>query len=285
MAKKFNPLKNKMEKVIDTEKREQLLRDGYCILPNLLDKAFLDKLRAFTHDFLDTHEVPDKAKYQGSNFHVYREPKEQENKSPDMHYADMADELLDYAPQKKAAESIGLENITDAGAFIILSKEAKGPKLYWHQDNMQWNHPKSALPWPTKVFLSYYLVDTTRENGCLRVIPGSHLKRLPIHDHLPAAHGPELRSTDTNHPAFQDHPDEIDLPCKAGDLVIADDRLLHAAWENKSDIRRPLILQWWHVFPFPSVPSWWDGTLPDELKTDPNASYEGTRIPGEFLKA
>ena len=28
----------------------------------------------------------------------------------------------------------------------------------------------------------YYLVDTTPENGCLRVLAGSHLKRHPVHD-------------------------------------------------------------------------------------------------------
>jgi ectoine hydroxylase-related dioxygenase (phytanoyl-CoA dioxygenase family) len=71
---------------------------------------------------------------------------------------------------------------------------------------------------------------------------------------------------------------------KAGDLVIADARVLHAAWPNHSQQRRTLVLAWWDVFPFPSVPSWWDSTLPAELQSDPNIVYERTRLPGQYLR-
>jgi len=36
---------------------------------------------------------------------------------------------------------------------------------------MNWGHASATTPWPSRVFLSYYTVDTNRENGCLRVIP------------------------------------------------------------------------------------------------------------------
>ena len=39
------------------------------------------------------------------------------------------------------------------------------------QDWMGWNSPLSTTPWPQVVFFSYYLTDTTTENGCLRVAP------------------------------------------------------------------------------------------------------------------
>jgi len=150
---------------------------------------------------------------------------------------------------------------------------------------MHWNHPRSALPWPTQVFLSYYLVDTTRENGCLRVIPGTHLRRTPLHDILPPAHGPEIQAVEEDHPAFSEQPDEVEIMAKAGDLVFADARMLHAAWPNRTDVRRPLVLQWWSVFPFPTAPTWWEGDMPPELSADPDGEYHPTRIPGDHLKA
>ena len=48
-----------------------------------------------------------------------------------------------------------------------------------------------------------------------------------------------------------DHPDAIDVPLKAGDLIIADARLLHAAWPNQTAQRRTLVLAWHGVFPVP----------------------------------
>ena len=41
---------------------------------------------------------------------------------------------------------------------------------------MKRNSPEAVTPWPTRIFLSYYLTDTVRENACLRVIPGTHRK-------------------------------------------------------------------------------------------------------------
>ena len=35
-----------------------------------------------------------------------------------------------------------------------------------------------------QLFLMVYLVDTTPANGCLRVLPGSHLRKIPLDDEL-----------------------------------------------------------------------------------------------------
>ena len=64
----------------------------------------------------------------------------------------------------------------------------------------------------------YYLIDTNRNNGCLRAIPGSHRKRHRLHDLLPQR-AEEIRDVDESHPALQLDPDEVDVPVKAGDLV------------------------------------------------------------------
>jgi hypothetical protein len=270
-------------------KRDQLVSNGFCVVPGVIHGEFLQELQQWTDHLLDTRPVPEKVKYQGSDFHFMTQRRfnaaGQSAQNADL-VDPIIDRLVDWPEQNQACAMLGLEDRSSDETAIILSKPAGGPALYWHQDWMQWDSPASATPWPTRIFLSYYMVDTTRENGCLRAIPGTHRKRIPLHDLLPNAHEGHIQAQDESHPAFMDHPDAVDLPVKAGDLVINDARVLHSAWPNRSDRRRTLVLQWQSVFRFPNPPSWWQGEVPDEINNaDPQASYPCNRTPGKYLRA
>ena len=268
-------------------KRQQLVTQGFCVVEGVLPTDLLKRLKAYTDDLLTRHVVDHKHRYQGSDFHVGSQRKQDTmNSAYITEFSSLVDELTDLPEALEACRLLGLEGQRPDDVIIILSKPPFGPPLYWHQDMMNWNHPEASSPWPTRVFLSYYMTDTTLENGCLRVIPGTHLKRIPLHEKLPAAHCPEIQAlTDLSHPAFLDHPDAIDIPVKAGDLVINDARLLHAARANTTAEQRTLVLQWHSIFPYPQVPTWWTGDIPDELHHfDPSKTYETTRHPGERLK-
>ena len=93
----------------------------------------------------------------------------------------------------------------------------------------------------------FYLVDTKPENGCLRVIPGSHLKRHPLHDLIAHRHTEETKTySNPDNPAFSNADDEIDVPLKAGDLVMGYGSLLHASHANQSDKRRTVLTMWYY---------------------------------------
>ena len=102
---------------------------------------------------------------------------------------------------------------------------------------MYWDEPESADPLPVKVFLMYYLVDTSSENGCLRVIPPSHRRRFPQHEY--EGHGTDIRyeNPDTSI-KYADAEGQIEVPITAGDLLIGDSRVLHAPRANRTDERR-----------------------------------------------
>jgi hypothetical protein len=270
-------------------KRDELVELGYTIVPNLLKDPLLSELQNWSQHVFDHVPVDPKYRYQGSDIHVYTERKWQQmgREKSSQHFSDpIVEKLIDHPPQKQVCAELGLENLAPRDNIILLSKPAYGPPLYWHQDFMNWNHPEAAAPWPTVIFLSYYMSDTNRENGCLRVIPGTHRQRIDLHDTLPDAHGPEIQAiTDLDHEVFMDHPDSIDVPLKAGDLIIADARLLHAAWPNQTDQRRTLVLAWHGVFSFPNPPSWWQGEIPAVIKNAaPDLKVEGTRKPSHYLK-
>ena len=150
---------------------------------------------------------------------------------------------------------------------------------------MQWNDPISCSPWPQIIFLNYYLTDTAIENGCLKVIPGTHLKRIPLHDQLVPAHEQGARFIEETHPImFSNHPDVVNVPISARSLVLGDARILHSAGRNYTNERRTLILAW-HRRPTIDGPDYWKGDIPEVIANrDPDQKYEGSRIPGEYLK-
>ena len=80
--------------------------------------------------------------------------------------------------------------------------------------------------------------------------------------------------------AAQRHAENSDV-----DLIIADARLLHAAWPNQTAQRRTLVLAWHGVFSFPQPPSWWTGEVPEAIRNfDPQFTSAGTRKPSHHLQ-
>ena len=255
-------------------KREFMLREGYVLLENILPEALLAELRVETERLIADHVEPHDVRYQGQLI--------------DVHAADNAviDKLLTWKATGDALAALGFGDFKTEGKVIILTKEVGGPPLYWHQDWIFWDDPLSLSPWPQVIALNYYLSDTSVENGCLKVIPGSHRKRFPIHDRMVPAHEQGGRYVSEDDPVmFSADPDQVHVPVKAGDLVLLDARVLHAADRNRTDQRRTLVLAW-HLRPFDTVPDFWQGEIPEALANrDPAAEYEGSRVPPrEFLK-
>ena len=218
------------------EKYDQLIANGYCVVTDVLKAEMLTQLRTVTDELLEAQTEDQREAYRssGSMISVY------------MH--SLFAELVVYPRTLGALEALGFLRPKWSSGYVI-SKPPQSPPLFWHQDWWGWNDPCSYTALPQQLFLMYYLVDTTPYNGCLRVIKGSHLNRHPLHDILPDAHGEALqRVDDADHPAYQHFPGEVDIPVKAGDLVIGDSRLLHASHGNQSDERRTVITLWYHPF-------------------------------------
>ena len=254
------------------EKRQQLLRDGYCVVDSILSDEFLKELREETERLMEDWVPPPDFRYQGQHVTARREDNPTVRK------------LLDWPATRRALEQMGLGDFASTGGIIVLTKDPGEPALYWHQDWMQWNDPLSCSPWPQIIFVSYYLSDTAPENGCLKVIPGTHHKRISLHDDLVPAHEQGARFIEEDHPTmFSDHPDQVDVCVDAGDLVLADARVLHSAYRNQTGRRRTLVLAW-HRRP-ETVPAYWTGEVPAIIAgRDPDGEYPGSRIPGRFLR-
>ena len=263
--------------------RQQLIEDGYCLIDGDLPEGKLQELIAWSDRWLESTDHPERWKYQGSDIYVsgIRNP---HKRNPGLPQDNDADFLIEHP--KPLLNAMGLGDFKSQNIFQIISKPARAPALYWHQDWARWDDPISMSPWPQQVFLNWYLTETTRNNGCIRVIPGSHRRRLDLHSHLINAHeGGGYEVEETNEWMFCDHHEAMDLPVKPGQLMIGDARLLHSTHPNQSDERRTVLLGW-YFRKANDAPPYWHGDIPHEiLNRDSDFPMRFNRTPGEYLRA
>ena len=159
----------------------ELKQNGFCIIENVADEWLLDRTRACVDKALAEVD-PDRL---------------QKTKSPGSlidsnNYPELAD-LIGNPRALAELDRMGLKDIKFWKA-VIISKPPGGPRLYWHQDCLMWQDPRAYSDRPPMIFLMYYLEDTTRRNGCLRLLPGTH-RRPP----RPPRHGGGPHSRDQPH--------------------------------------------------------------------------------------
>jgi Phytanoyl-CoA dioxygenase (PhyH) len=75
------------------------------------------------------------------------------------------------------------------------------------------------------------LIDVAPENGCLRMVPGSHLLSAPIRGTIRTFRWPELI------PLIEERY-LVDLPMVAGETCVIDPRTIHASYPNNSGAYR-----------------------------------------------
>lgn len=109
-----------------------------------------------------------------------------------------------------------------------------GSSTHWHQDNFYFGTTS-----PQVISCGIYLEEADQGNGCLRVVPGSHLGGLVEHQRDPRTHGSWCQVKDE---------DARDLPVPAGTAVLFSANLLHGANDN-FDTRRTRYSTAWHYIP------------------------------------
>lgn len=240
-----------MATVVSARRLANELEDrGFVKIEGALNERFVDSLvlRAHATLFRESGVARDAVKSNGSLIHLADNPE----------YADLiGSSLLQWLLRE-----CGATDPRFTGGFLI-SKPGNGPPLFWHQDWWGWDDPSAYRPRAHQLFVMIYLTDTRPENGCLRVIPGSHRSDHPLH-HLDTAHSEGMQGyRDPSNPAYADHPDQVAVPVKAGDVLIGDARLIHGAFANRTDEERPLLTLWF-------MPHW--SSMPPEMRA---LAYKG----------
>lgn len=127
------------------------------------------------------------------------------------------------------AQGILGRNIALFASHYICKPGGDGQPVLWHQDGSYW--PLE----PMEVVTAWLAVDeSTAENGCMRVIPGSHRgPALPHHRHdQTAVLHTEIRREDV------DESRAVDVELPAGGVSLHHPFLVHGSRENCSPRRR-----------------------------------------------
>lgn len=110
-------------------------------------------------------------------------------------------------------------------------KRAQGGGFGWHQDAPYWAHDRDRVDDLPNVMVT--LDDASEDNGCFRVIRGSHRAGcLPGTDD-----GTQLGGFYTD-PSTFDVADAVDLAVPAGSLILFDPHLIHGSGPNRSRASR-----------------------------------------------
>jgi len=214
----------------------QLHDQGYAVVPGVISQEEISALNDASERLCadPSYAHLQKDKYTGSLIPVSKDP--------------VFAELIAHKAALSVFDELGWGPTLRWMSGFIISKPPYSPSLGWHQDSWYWDQQVAYSKEPAQVFAMYYLTDTTEENGCLRVLPGSHHTPHPLHDELGAAHSEEVRSGGEawrQLPEHRDISDAVNVAVNAGDLVIGDARVLHGARENQTASRRSLITLWY----------------------------------------
>lgn len=104
--------------------------------------------------------------------------------------------------------------------------------ISWHQDSAYYSNWQR---WPM-VTAWIALSDSTIENGCMRVIPGSHTAGMMTHRERPSATNLLSRSQEIQ--AHIDETNAMDVVLRAGEMSLHHCSIIHGSGPNKSYARR-----------------------------------------------
>jgi hypothetical protein len=130
---------------------------------------------------------------------------------------------------------VGAERVSLFTDKLNLKRPREGSRFRWHQDSPYWAHFHAELDRLPNVMLA--LDDASEENGCLRIIRGSHKRAM-----LPGLEGQGRLGPLFTDPAHFDETHQVVAEMPAGSILFFSPHTVHGSEPNESSaLRRALI--------------------------------------------
>ncbi|RYE11800.1 MAG: hypothetical protein EOP34_11885, partial [Rickettsiales bacterium] len=170
--------------------KKSLLEDGFFVVRDVLTQDFVKSLQK------DLRDIISKNHEKHGNLGTVIDYTYQTNSFCELIQWDKTLEIL---------KNIGFLDPKFWSGYIVC-KGPQSPKGYWHQDWIYWDNAISAAAIPPQLFIMYYMVPTTIDNGCLRVIKGTHRNKIELHNYTNDGHDGSIitQNTETSL-GYQDH--------------------------------------------------------------------------------
>lgn len=196
------------ERTLKPSERAALDRDGYLMLPSLLDEAALPRLRAALESAFDEQHGAPAAAQSGTRH------------ASELAYRDTVFERVCTHARVLAAVHHVLGR-----AFRVFQLSGRDPLPGYGLQGLHTDWLPRTPSQPFSVVTAIWLLDDfTANNGATRVIPGSHLlpRSLPKSMMAPASH----------------HPEERIVVADAGSVLVFNGHLWHSGTRNDSHLAR-----------------------------------------------
>ncbi len=156
---------------------------------------------------------------------------------PFHHFDPLFDRLIDDPRLVEPMHGlVGSQRIALFTDKLNLKRPREGSRFRWHQDSPYWNHCCQHVDRLPNAMLA--LDDASEENGCLRVVRGSHRRGL-----LPGLEGEGRLGPLFTDPRYFDVSHQVPAEMPAGTLLFFSPHMVHGSEPNDSDApRRALLL-------------------------------------------
>lgn len=212
-------------------------RDGYLTLPSVLSEAEMAAIEPIFQRFIEGL-VPE----MGRDFCDMSGPYDRAFEDfnlvnavlPRVYEPALVGNVFEARATSIARQLIGDDATLDYDQFLAKRPQRPAAVFAWHQDLGYW---PTGTPDTRTVTCSLALDDATSENGCLQVVPGSHLEPT-LRLHRPAAWStsPELRAEAHTLTAELRETDRIVLlPVRRGSITVHNERIVHGSAGNRSN--------------------------------------------------
>jgi len=194
--------------------KAQYDQEGYTIVRNAIDADLATETAEHVHWLIKKH--PDLRPEQLHHEILVHDPF--------MHRLAGDERLLDIIEQ-----FIG-PDIALFAAHYIAKRPKDGQEVLWHQDGTYW--PLEPMEVAT-IWLAG--TDSTLENGCMKVLPGTQNARLLKRSELQDVDDGKNVLSSGIHPSQIDDSDVVNLELKAGDVSVHNPTIIHGSSANTSD--------------------------------------------------
>jgi phytanoyl-CoA hydroxylase len=223
--------------VLSAEHITAYQRDGYLVLPDVLTQAELLPIEEVFQRFI-RGEVPNMGRdfcdMSGPYGRAFEEFNLINAVLPRVYEPRLVDNVFERRATSIARQLMGDDILLDYDQFLAKRPQRARAVFAWHQDLGYW---PSGTPDTKTVTCSLALDDASLENGCLQVVPGSHLEPA-LRPHRPSAwlSSPELRDeAHTLTAELREGDVVVSLPVRRGGVTVHNERIVHGSPGNRSE--------------------------------------------------
>jgi phytanoyl-CoA hydroxylase len=172
---------------------------------------------------------------------------------PRQYFKDLKIKILESRCEHISKQSFGDNMLYDFDRFIAKKPNRKDAIFDWHQDKLYCTSHGDIVPDNYKIkddraaIFSIAIDDTTKENGCIQYVIGSHKEnelRKHVNIEIKTSDGAEIVNKVTKTLIDPDKDKIVMVPIKKGDLTVHGNRIVHGSSGNQSNgWRRSYMIQ------------------------------------------